>query len=471
MENKLLITSGIKKDIPVNNDVLRNYINLGEKIIGFGLGGSESLTIFLNKPGSTTKVVRKILSENLITAKWDGNGKDVMLAPYNKAKQQAFYLQKSPDQVKPFFPCVNNIIQRAVPKTTNGSSEKNDTGDELANELIYEMSYIGGDEVSEFIRKYKPPVEAVARLYVVIFDTLNNNIHRSRTRKPSGPTLEQSYFSKIEKRLALSRETSPNVFSDSLLNTENIYIDGMKLFNIKSLLRKFRNNPEYLKILEPQRHTLVMGDTNTENIKVTNPDVLLKFINDKDYSFCAEDIGIKFLDPRAIGFHEGGIDSGADDPMYDNKPWHNSLGQYDVIHSELFDLKINKNHDGMSIEVIPHHNHSYSSSYEGIENYFKSVMYDAWDLNNPKSEMNKNDPYWIIRFAFIMGAHFAAMPPFHFHKCEDGTMIDSYKYQRRPVAIYAEGIKWLNLALKMLEGQTSEFYGISVPFLDLKQAA
>ena len=142
-----------------------------------------------------------------------------------------------------------------------------------------------------------------------------------------------------------------------------------------------------------------------------------------------------------------------------------------MIHSESFELKINKNHDGMSIEVIPHNNHSYSSSYDGIENYFKSVMYKAWDLDNPESEMNKKDPYWIIRFAFIMGAHFTAMPPFHFHKNEDGTMIDSYKYQRRPVAIYAEGIKWLNLALKMLEGRTSEFYGISVPLFDFKQAA
>lgn len=471
MENELLIDSGIIKDIPVNKDVLRNYINQGEKIIGFGVGGSESLTVFLNKPGCTTKVVRKILSENLITAKWDGNGKDVMLAPYNKAKQQAFYLQNLPEHVKQFFPRVENIIERVVPKITTGSFEKNDTENELVNELIYDMSYISGDEVSEFIRKNKPPVEAVAKLYVVIFDALNNIIHRSRARKPSGPTLEQSYFSKIEKRLELSRKTSPYVFSDSLLDTENIYIDGVKLLNVKALLRKFRNTPEYLKVLEPRRHTLVMGDTNTENIKITNPDALLKFINDKDYSFCAEDIGIKFLDPRAIGFHEGGVDSGADDPMYDNKPWHNSLGQYDVIHSESFELKINKNHDGMSIEVIPHNNHSYSSSYDGIENYFKSVMYKAWDLDNPESDMNKKDPYWIIRFAFIMGAHFTAMPPFHFHKNEDGTMIDSYKYQRRPVAIYAEGIKWLNLALKMLEGRTSEFYGISVPLFDFKQAA
>lgn len=471
MENIIPSYTGIKKDAPMNNDVINQYMNPGEEIVGFGVGGSESLTIFLKKPGNSTTIVRKILSENLITAKWDRNGTDVMLAPYKKAKQQAYYLKNLPETVKPYFPYVDNIIERKVPKLTNGTSAINDGAPELVNELIYEMSFIGGDEVSEFIRKYSPPVEAVARLYVVIFHTLNSIIHSNRVRNPSGSTLEQSYFRKIEKRIELSRKTSPGVFSDALLNTKNIYIDGIKLLNIEALLSKFRNNPNYLKILEPLRHTLVMGDTNTENIKISNPDELLGFINAKDYSFTAEDIGVRFLDPRSIAFHENGEDSGADDPMYDNKPWHNSLGQYDVIHSELFDLKINKNHDGMSIEIIPYKNHSYSFSYEGIESHFKTVMYDAWDLDNPESDMNKNDPNWIIRFAFVMGTHFTAMPPFHFHSNEDGGMVDSYIHQRRPVAIYAEGIKWLNLTLRMLEGRTSKFYGVSVPFLDNKQAA
>lgn len=471
MGNELLNHTGIKKDVPMNNDVINQYMNPGEEIVGYGLGGSESLTIFLRKSDDSTTIVRKILSENLITAKWDKDGTDVMLAPYKKAKQQAHYLKDLPDSVKPYFPYVYNIIERKVSKSSNGVSASNDATPELLNELIYEMSFIDGDEVSEFVRKHKPPVEAVARLYVVIYRALNSIVHRNRVRKPSGATLEQSYFRKIEKRLELSRKTSPHVFSDSLLNTENIYIDGIKLLNIKGLLREFRSNSNYLQVLEPLRHTLVMGDTNTENIKISNPDRLLEYINAKDYSFTAEDIGIKFLDPRAIGFHENGEDTGADDPMYDNKPWHNSLGQYDLIHSELFELKTNSNYDGMSIEVIPHENHTYSISYEGIEKYFKSVMHDAWDLDNPDSDVNKNDPNWVIRFAFLMGTHFTAMPPFHFHTNEDGVMVDSYKHQRRPVAIYAEGIKWLNLTLRMLEGQTSTFYGVSVPFSESRMEA
>ena len=69
-----------------------------------------------------------------------------------------------------------------------------------------------------------------------------------------------------------------------------------------------------------------MGDTNTENIKITKEIALLEYLEQGDLSFSAADIGIKFLDPRAIGFHENGEDTGSDDPMYDNKLWHNSIG-------------------------------------------------------------------------------------------------------------------------------------------------
>jgi hypothetical protein len=47
-------------------DDLTNYLNPDETFLGFGYGGSESMTLFLEKPGSE-KFVRKVLSERLIT--------------------------------------------------------------------------------------------------------------------------------------------------------------------------------------------------------------------------------------------------------------------------------------------------------------------------------------------------------------------------------------------------------------------
>jgi hypothetical protein len=37
------------------------------------------------------------------------------------------------------------------------------------------------------------------------------------------------------------------------------------------------------------------------------------------------------------------------------------------------------------------------------------------------------------------------------------------QHQKRPVALYAEGIKWLNWAVEMLEGKKTEFHGVQVP--------
>jgi len=62
-----------------------------------------------------------------------------------------------------------------------------------------------------------------------------------------------------------------------------------------------------------------------------------------------------------------------------------------------------------------------------------------------------------------MGTHFAAMPPFHFSKDAHGVLVDNARHQRRPLALYAEGVKWLNLALDMLEGRVRDFLGIAVP--------
>lgn len=314
-------------------ELVASYLNPDEKVVGFGEGGSESMTLFLEKPGQE-KFVRKVLSERLITAQWDREGNDVMLPPCSKAKSQTQYLMSLPDSVKPLFPQVFNVIERQHKATE-------DDGSGVYYEYIYDMSFVSGIEVSQFVRKYKPSKKIVAALYCLLFKLLNEKLHSQCRRQPSQPTLEQSYFSKIEKRLALAQETAPETFGDRLLKAEEIRIDGQKMRNLPLLLKAFRENSEYQEILEPKFHSLVMGDTNTENIKIGKIEPLLREYDDFSITnppFTAEELEIRFLDPRAIGFHENGVDTGADDPMYDNKPWHNSLGNYDKIHGEHFEV-------------------------------------------------------------------------------------------------------------------------------------
>lgn len=464
--NNLEVESDLLNSIRGNSALIADYVAPDETIVGCGYGGSESMTLFLTRP-DREKFVRKILSERLVTSKWDRDGSDVMLPPCQKARQQTQYLTELPNSLRTIFPQVLDVVERER-RVMEGNEYA------LYHEYIYDMTFIPGIEVSQFIRKYRPSGKIVAALYSVIFRLLNQKIHRYRRRLPKSKTLEQSYFQKIEKRLILSQNTAPKTFSDRLLQAEEIMINGKKMLNVPSLLREFRQNSAYHDILEPTFHSLVVGDTNTENIKIGNIEPLLReysHFSITDPPFTAEDLEIRFLDPRAIGFHEDGVDTCADDPMYDNKPWHNSLGNYDKIHGEHFDLGYKFRDNIPHIFVAFHEDNPYEYSYSGIEQHFKEVMTAAWRLDCHDSDVNQNDINWLIRFVFLTGTHFMAMPPFHFSKREDGILIDDAHNQSRPLAIYAEGIQWLNLALNLLQGKIDEFYGFSVPNLKNKEIA
>jgi len=438
-------------------DIAARYLAADEQIEGYGFGGSESLTVFLRRAGGEL-FVRKILSERLVTPRWRRDGRDVMLPPTRKARRQTEFLRGLPGSVQPYFPRVLDVRD-----TTTQRSEHD--GEVTYNEFIYDMTFIDGIEVGRFIQQYQPAPRTVALLYAEIFRLLREQVHVHGRRKPRYPTLEASYFSKIERRLALAAETAPHTFNELLLRSPEILLNGRRLRNVPALLRALRGTERYARILEPPSHGLVVGDTNTENIKIRNIEPLLR-----DYSqlpagarpFTYRDLRLCFLDPRAIGFHEDGVDTGADDAMYDNKPWHNSLGHYDQIHGEHFDLAY-KMIDGIPMLRIGFHEQNpYASSYRDVGRYFADVMTAAWQ---PDVAMTDDcvDPFWIIRFSFVMGTHFMAMPPFHFSRNADGELVDDPQHQRRPLAIYAEGIEWLNLALEMLEGRHREYLGIAVP--------
>jgi malonyl CoA-acyl carrier protein transacylase len=465
------------------------YVNIGEPIVGFGKGGSESMTIFLKRDREDRTTVRKVLSEALTTANWSPEGEGVMLPPFTKAKKQAEYLQALPESVRRNFPEVYDVLERDLPIPPH----LQENGKATNKEVIYEMSYVPGEEVSRFIEKHSPPPAVIARLYEQIFRVLNQDVHTVNRGTAPGETLDVSYFKKIEDRLALCRRTAPRTFSPELLDTEQIVINGVCYLNSSALLKRFREHPEFLKILEPRCHSLVMGDTNTENIKMADPEPLLRAqrlieagvpqreIDAALGAITPESLGIKFLDPRAIGFEGDGRET-SDDPMYDNKPWHNSVGHYDEIHHEQFTLQVQTGEEQIpSVDIEFNEGNPYQKAYQvrdveakggkidkaaaprGMEDYFGPVMTAAYGLDNPESQNLKNDPQWLIRFVFVMGTHFTAMPPFHFRSEPDGTLTDTYQTQRRPVAIYCEGIKWLNWALEILEGERKEFLGVQVP--------
>jgi len=477
-----LLTSNYAEKRNMLCSTISSYVELGELPILFCNGGSESMTMFLKSINDKKIFVRKILSEALTVARWEDDGKGVMLPPFEKAAKQVDYLDNLPRHLVDFFPKVYSKREREI--LVSGS--KNNFNKDSCKEVIYDMSLVQGKEVSQIFlqRKFSPLV--VAKVYESIFFFLRDNIHNQRKKVSIKNTLEISYFNKIEERLNLCIKTAPETFNERLLGSDKITINGKTYLNIKSILRLLRSRIDYQSIIEPKYHSLVMGDTNTENIKIINISLLnnVQDMIDAGESECeirkhleeinSENIGIRFLDPRAIGFESEGGDC-VDDYMYDNKPWHNSLGHYDEIHNELFDINVNNKSDVLEINIDFHTNNAYAQSYNiqdfavediipssvesqySLEHHFSSIMNNIYSEG---SSYLKDDPFWLVRFVFMMGTHFAAMPPFHFSSEIDGSLKDSYKDQKRPIAIYCEGIKWLNWAIELLEGKRTQFLGV-----------
>lgn len=420
-----------------------------EELQGFGNGGSESLVLFVNSPGYGA-VVRKICSEELASVEWDPAGAGVMAPPSTKAGLQVAYLEALPDAVRPYFPAVFNTHRMTV------SVRGKDGEVRRVNKLVYDQTMLHGTEVSTFVAEHRPTPGVVAHLHREILRCLADRIHPHRRAENAGATIHASYLGKIVKRLEMSQRAAPESFTP-LLTSNRIVINGQSYRNIGELLTFF-GSPEVTEVLEPPCHSLVMGDTNTENVMITRPEPLLAAMEQGHTNFTYDDIGMRFLDPRAIGFDSEGATT-RDDRMYDNKPLHNTLGQYDVIHGEHFQLGVQVVHGVPYIRMQATPDNPYSRSYQDMGQYFRYVM-GAWA---ERDEFAHEDPNWLVRFSFIMGTHFAAMPPFHFKKGPDGTVPDDPEYQKRAVAIYCKGVEWLNKAYDMLNGVRRELYGVAVP--------
>lgn len=236
-ENALVLENARARK--VLSSTVCSYIGIDESVVNFGKGGSESMTIFVRKDGEDRVTVRKILSEALTTAQWDPDGHGVMLAPFAKARKQAEFLQSLPASVRDCFPEVYTVLERDVPIASHLRR-----GDRAADrEVIYEMSYVAGEEVSRFVERQTPPPAVVARLYEQIIRVLSEQVHRVGRVPAPGETLDISYFRKIEDRLALCRRTAPRTFDERLLDTERIVVNGVSYLNAPTLLKRFRETP------------------------------------------------------------------------------------------------------------------------------------------------------------------------------------------------------------------------------------
>lgn len=370
-----------------------------------------------------------------------------MSAPFKRASLQADFITSLPASAAQFFPKIYDVRRRTRAAT---AEERLRLDRESIEEVIYDESYLAGTDLSALIEQMRPPARLTAAIYRELARLVQEQLHIHRRCLRAENMVERSYFCKMENRLALAKKSIPTVLSDDFIEVPAILINGQPYLGIRYILSELREIAQKSTILEPLSYCLTMGDMNTQNIKIGNEQVILTALASGREDFTYHDLEVKLVDPRGIGpISQGGTT--VDDYLYDAKFWHNSLAHYDIWYNGYFDLLFSTDRGIPEITIHLRSNQPFGESYEKIGSYFRDVMETGFDGQG--TSLMDADPHWVIRFVFLMGTRMCAMLPFHLQKAATGHVEDNWQQQARPIALYCEGIVWLNRALQMLRGQ------------------
>lgn len=429
----------------ISSKRVAEYLRMNEELVGFGRGGGESLVLYLRSK-SGNLFVRKIVSESFATSAWDPNGKNEMSAPFRRALMQAEFIASLPESAARFFPKIYDVRSQARAAT---SDERLRFRRDFAEDTIYDISYLPGTDLSAFIEQVRPPARVTAAIYRELARLVRDNIHTHRRRSRAENTLEQCYFRKIEQRLELAKKSIPTVLNDDFVDAPVILINRQPYLGIRGVLSELRDQAQKHSMLEAPGYCLTMGDMNTQNIKIGNEQVILAARASGRDDFSYHDLGIGLVDPRAIGPISQGATT-VDDYLYDSKFWHNSLAHYDVWYNGHFDLNLSKSGGLPEISIRLASHHPFRESYQDVGAFLAEVMEKGF--GEGQNSLLDADPHWAVRFVFLMGTHMCAMLPFHLQKTTNGEVVDDWRRQTRAIALYCEGIVWLNRAAAMLRG-------------------
>lgn len=437
------VLSSLRRTRAVSVAEVLSYVGPGESLIGHGRGGSESLLLFVRRPRGTV-VARKVVSERFIATVWPEDGSGVMTPPFRKAQRQVEYLDALPADAAPLFPRILSWHQRRSPVPPG---DRRFGARDHVNEVVYDVTYLAGTDVTSFVAHWRPAPHAVARLYEETLRLLRERVHRHRVVARTTADVDECHLRKVSDRLALAHRVAPLAFPRYLTQSETVRVDGTPLLNVGPLLERFRD-PRVTQRLEAPAYCLTMGDANTENVRIGNPKALLRCLA-ADRDFTAEEIELRFVDPRAVGVRTAGA-TVVDDYLYDAKMWHNSLGRYDAVHGDHAAVRVEADGTGVAVTTLREPT-PYDESYAGIDRYLLPAMRDAVAAQERASGFRDAD--WEARFAFLMGTHFCAMVPFHFALDDRRAISGGPSAQPRPLALFCEGLAWLNATLDVLDGR------------------
>lgn len=387
--------------------------DLGERIVGLGHGGSESLVYIIEQ--GDTRFVRKVSSTAFSAVRWPSTATDVMSDPFRRALHQARFLRELPASMASLFPAVLDFQIASVPP-----------GDARAS--ILDLEFISGNSISDLSFGGQLDKAELRGVCEAIAEILAGVVHPSQTSTREADTVSKMHIAKMRSRLALSNQADWPGIQDA--SARHITLHGNRMLGIGAALDEITGRPELLAALEPPMLCRVVGDTNTQNIILTGSE-----------NFRSPDLPIRerlrFLDPRGIGVGPLHLD----DPVYDWKFWHNTLGHYDQIYHGDFEVSSSLER-GWLID--------YARTPERV-----TLRRDALEIF--PATMNRYcavaaehgvvlGEHVYLRFLFLMASHFASMIPFHLS--QHGPERPNWK----PFAMYCEAVWWMNACLGYWDG-------------------
>lgn len=354
-------------------------------------GGSESVTS-LCRAVDGSLFVRKIARENASSVAWPGD------APHSvglvrRLRAQAEYLLGLPHDAAALFPRVLGSI---------GGKE----------EFLLYLEYINSPSLStvavEDLSAWREGMQLTA-------DMLRNRVHNHwRVRGGEFLMFENWHVGKMKSRYALCQEASLVPVDESM---SRVIVNGRQLMTLEAALQELSR---YRELLSPPWLCMTVGDTNTQNV--------LMDVNGAR--------GVRFLDPRGLGVVVG--THTVDDPLYDWKFWHNTLGHYDAMFD--LDFRIRRGTNGSV--VVEYGTGEWGKQWDAA---FSLFMEDP--IVTGEFDSDFWGPHALERFFFLMGSHFIAMMPFHLTRNDERS-------GRASDAMYFEGLFWLNACLDIIKGGT-----------------
>lgn len=406
-----------------------------ETLLRFANGGSESLVFYVTTAAGST-FVRKASSAGLSAARWPARPRGVMSDPFERSRLQVEYLRSIPPSVAALFPSIYNVEQIDLDGALG-----------CGTTLVTDYEYIRGISMSSIVNQDIALPEHIDHLYARLALVLATQVHTVAPMHRRELAVEAYHLTKIEARLQLVRDSWAWAATHLHQNASAVTVNDQPYMSVEQCIAVIRADASMMRALEAPAYNLVVGDSNTQNILICGDPRHLRDVAGPD------SVPLRFIDPRGIGpaRNQGVV---VDDPVYDWKYWHNTVGHYDAMFSGNFWMSVETASSSLHFQLGHRRPPAVEMSSRRLAAAFRSVVAHAAPPGVALSD--RYGEHWELRFLFLMGSHFAAMTPFHLNRSHQLSPIgdhNSWMSSSATLAMYCESARWLNACILYWYGE------------------